>query len=323
MKERNIGIDIIKCLAALLITNSHFDILYGKYSFLSSGGCFGDALFFFCSGFTLFLKPIGDIKQFPNWYKRRINRIYPSVFAIAIIACFIFDVHWDIVDILFTKRYWFISCIMLYYIAIYFIGHYLKNYLLLTSLIIFIFTCFWFTFVYQEIGFTLYGGHKIRWLLFFDVMLMGATIGSHNQQIKCNLIPDNILLIINIITFYVLYIYGIKHHNLAYLQLLSFFPLLGTLFFLYKICNSKWVKKIFDNIYFYFIIRFIGGLCLEIYLVQQFLISDSMNHLFPFNIVLTFILIILGAYITRCFAIFISQTFKDSPYDWTAITNKY
>lgn len=55
MKERNIGIDILKFFAALLITNSHMELLYGKYSILATGGAIGDVLFFFCSGFTLFL----------------------------------------------------------------------------------------------------------------------------------------------------------------------------------------------------------------------------------------------------------------------------
>ena len=31
MKERNISIDILKFLAAILITNSHMDLLYAKY----------------------------------------------------------------------------------------------------------------------------------------------------------------------------------------------------------------------------------------------------------------------------------------------------
>lgn len=38
MKQRDISIDIIKCLAALLITNSHMELLYGKYSVLATGG---------------------------------------------------------------------------------------------------------------------------------------------------------------------------------------------------------------------------------------------------------------------------------------------
>lgn len=31
------------------------ELLYGKYNALATGGAIGDVLFFFCSGFTLFL----------------------------------------------------------------------------------------------------------------------------------------------------------------------------------------------------------------------------------------------------------------------------
>ena len=83
MRQRNISIDILKCIAAILITNSHMGPLYGKYSILATGGAIGDVLFFFCSGFTLFL---GRMGRFDNWYKRRIHRIYPTVFAWAIVG---------------------------------------------------------------------------------------------------------------------------------------------------------------------------------------------------------------------------------------------
>lgn len=73
MKQRNIGIDILKCFAAIVITNSHMDILYPKFGALATGGAIGDALFFFCSGFTLFL---GRMGRFDNWYKRRIIIVF-------------------------------------------------------------------------------------------------------------------------------------------------------------------------------------------------------------------------------------------------------
>lgn len=55
MKQRDISIDILKFIAVLAITNSHMDLLYGKYGALATGGAIGDVLFFFASGFTLFL----------------------------------------------------------------------------------------------------------------------------------------------------------------------------------------------------------------------------------------------------------------------------
>lgn len=55
MKQRDISIDIMKFIAVLAITNSHMELLYGKYSFLATGGAIGDVLFFFVSGFTIFM----------------------------------------------------------------------------------------------------------------------------------------------------------------------------------------------------------------------------------------------------------------------------
>ena len=85
VRNRDISIDIMKCLAVILVMNSHMDLLYGKYSALATGGAIGDVLFFFASGYTILLGRGGN---FFNWYKRRINRIYPTVFAMAIISAF-------------------------------------------------------------------------------------------------------------------------------------------------------------------------------------------------------------------------------------------
>ena len=124
MKERNIGIDILKFIAALIITNSHMELLYGKYSALATGGAIGDVLFFFCSGFTLFL---GKMGRFDNWYKRRINRIYPTVFAWAIMGAFIFGYHNDMKYTLIDGGGWFVTCIMIYYVILYIIRRVMQN----------------------------------------------------------------------------------------------------------------------------------------------------------------------------------------------------
>ena len=83
MNQRDICIDILKFIAVFLIINSHMDALYPKYKMLATGGAIGDVLFLFASGYTLFLS--NRKLRFDNWYKRRINRIYPSVIVCAII----------------------------------------------------------------------------------------------------------------------------------------------------------------------------------------------------------------------------------------------
>ena len=60
-KDRNVALDVLKFLAAFMITNCHLGSMYGKYAILATGGWIGDSLFFFCSGFALFLKPMGGV----------------------------------------------------------------------------------------------------------------------------------------------------------------------------------------------------------------------------------------------------------------------
>ena len=77
-EKRDIAVDIVKLLSVFLIINSHADVCYPRFSALATGGAIGDSLFLFVSGFTLFL---GKQVRFDNYYKRRINRIYPSAIA--------------------------------------------------------------------------------------------------------------------------------------------------------------------------------------------------------------------------------------------------
>ena len=324
MKERNASIDFMKCLAALLITNSHMSLLYGKYNFLATGGCIGDVLFFFCSGFTLFFKPMNGVCEFPNWYKRRISRIYPSIIAVAFLACIFFNTHWDIVYIALGSSYWFISCIMLYYIAIFFVGSYFKDRFLAISILVALGTAVWFYFLYREAHFSIYSPkYYIRWLLFFDFMLLGAKMGTMSERINSKPLVDMVMLIVCIVAFYALFISGTRIKSLVIAQYISFIPLMGIMYYLYKVGASKWVEKLYRNKKGYFIIRFIGGLCLEIYLVQFFLFTDKMHNIFPLNILIMFLVIFLVAYLTRCLARFISQTFKDAPYEWGKMVSLY
>ena len=205
MKERNISIDILKFLAAILITNSHMDLLYAKYNFLATGGTIGDVLFFFCSGFTLFMKPFNDgIANFLNWYKRRINRIYPTVIAVALIACLFFNINTNIINIFIQGGGWFIQCIMLYYIIFYFIGLYAKDKLYYIIALISIASCIWFFLLDRPLGFNMYGwdGKYLKWLLYSIYMLQGAIIGSNINRLTINPKKDIIMLFLCLICFY-------------------------------------------------------------------------------------------------------------------------
>lgn len=316
MKERNIGIDILKFFAALLITNSHMDILYGKFEILATGGAIGDVLFFFCSGFTLFL---GRMGRFDNWYKRRINRIYPTIFAWAILSAFFFNQHYSMDYIIIHGGGWFVTCIMLYYIILYFIQRYMLHHLKWVFGIVMLICLCWYFMMDRPNNYNMYGATYFKWGHYFLFMLLGAMVGNSKRQWAFNLKTDLTKLIGSVIIYYAILLSHKIDPICSNAQIISLIPLLATTFYFYKISNSTMLKKAYSNSIIGWIIKFIGGLCLEIYLVQNALLTDKLNYIFPINIIIMFIIIFAVAYLLRCGARIFSQTFRDKEYDWKAI----
>lgn len=318
MKQRDYSIDILKFFAVLAITNSHMEVLYGKYSALATGGAIGDVLFFFASGFTLFL---GGLKSFDNYYKRRINRIYPTVFSWAVVSCLLFGRDYDIIYILLYGGGWFVSCIMIYYVVLYFIRRYLINHLKLVFFIsLGVSVGLYFVF-YDDKGFNMYGGTFYKWVFYFLFMLQGAMLGLYSQRSKIIINKwwlDVVKVMACVVTFYLLC--GFKNsESLNFIQMLSIIPLIGIVHYTYRICNIDGFKRFFITSKVGWCMNAIGGLCLEIYLVQGCLFSDKLNFIFPANIPIIFICIVVFAYVIRCLSRIWSQTFKDNDYNWKEV----
>ena len=316
IKERDFSIDILKFMAAVLITNSHMDLLYGKYSILATGGAIGDVLFFFCSGFTLFN---GRKVRFDNWYKRRINRVYPSIFAWAILSSFVFGISNDMKYTIMHGGGWFVSCIMIYYVILFFIQRFMLNKLQYAFLITTLICIAWYLLIDRPTDYNMYGYTFFKWCHYFLFMLLGASIGVHQKDMKFNEKKDLTGLLISIIVFYAVY-FAAKTTSIGNdLQIISLIPLLGVTLYFYKLCNCNLLKKLYKSRYVGWVMNFTGGLCLEIYLVQSTLFTDKMNNIFPLNLVIMFIIILAVAYLLRCLARIFSQTFKDGEYDWNAV----
>lgn len=318
--KRDISIDILKFFAVILITNSHMELLYGKYSVLATGGAIGDVLFFFCSGFTLFL---GRMSRFDNWYKRRINRIYPTVFAWSIFSTLLFSNNKHIIDIILYGGGWFVSCIMIYYVILYFIRKFMIDKLKIAFLSVSFIIIIWYLLIDNTPDYNMYGNTYFKWGHYFLFMLLGAIIGISNGNFRFKFKTDFIKLIVSLILFYGILILGKKFVFVHNIQIISLIPLLGITFYFYKSCNSNEIKKLYYNKYTGSIIKAVGGLCLEVYLVQSSLFTDKMNNLFPLNLLIMLLIIIAVAYVLRCMARVFSQTFKDGEYDWKAVFKLY
>ncbi len=320
MKERNISIDIVKCIAAILITNSSFEILYPISAF-ATGGTMGNCLFFFASGFTIFLKPLGRFDQF---YKKRINRIYPTIFAWALLSAIFFDNSKNMVEIILYGGGWFISCIMILYIFLYIVNKTMSKRLLLSGIISFLLVIIWFFMIEKRADASFYGDNSFfRWGFYFLFMLLGAISGVYQKKISHQFARNLVVLTVFILVFYAMLYYSRLNIIPKQIEIISILPLLGMTLYFYKIGSTEILRNIYNHRIFGSAIKIIGGLCLEIYLVQSSLLTAKMNDIFPLNLILMFLIILIAAYILRCTAKLFSQIFKEQDLDYKEIFRLY
>ena len=326
MKERNNSIDILKFLAVILIINSHADILYpSNLKMLATGGAIGDCLFLFISGFTLSMKN-GD--AFLNWYKRRINRIYPSVFICAFVSSIILQHNYITMHQLFGGE--FIIAIMAYYLLLYMISRYAfdKIHTVFGIVIALTVICYLTIYPYKnEIGKGIYSTATLfRWLPYFAFMLIGSILGRASKETRQNssIFINICMLLLSTGLFYGIQQAGVYYPYLNAWQIVTIFPLMGIIFYLYKICNTAIILRLYNIPMVKKMTLAIGGICLESYLIQFSLFREDFNVLpFPLNLITTTLIILIVAYLCRCLARLFAQTFAPKPYDWREIIKLY
>lgn len=117
---RLISVDVLKAFAVLLILNHRMQLSYGELSVLATGGALGCALFFFISGYCM---AYARADSFKEWVQKRLGRLIPTV----LIAAFIgnFGVH----QVFGSAFMWFVHCIVVYFLAFYFIKKYAMKYI--------------------------------------------------------------------------------------------------------------------------------------------------------------------------------------------------
>ena len=339
-QRRNSSIDILKFIAVLLITNSHFDEQYTSCQFLATGGAIGDVLFFFCSGFTLFL---GRMGRFDTWYKRRLRRIYPSVLACVLLTSVFWHYKANLFTTLLTGGEWFVSCILIYYVLMYFIRKYLADHLTWvyvgSSLLILAWYILFFEPFYSALhtddgalrtwlfavphnGVWIYKWNYLKWGMFFLFFLMGAHVGKLELQQKreCRLSSVLLWMFVSFGAFYGIQ-WACEHYSaIEWLQIVSLLPLLSICLSMYRFTESRIVLTAYSNKYCRWVVKAIGGLCLEIYLVQVWVRTNAFNDLFPLNLLILFLLIVLAAYVCRTVGRLIQQTFSaEDGYRWNEI----
>ena len=214
---------------------------------------------------------------------------------------------------------WFVTCIMIYYIVLYFIQHLMLNRLKWAFGICSILIVIWYLAMNRPTDYNMYGATYFKWGHYFLFMLQGAMLGISQKKWKFSFKSDLLKLLGCIVIYYTILFAGRKIEPLNNWLIISLIPLLYITFYFYKICNSEVLKKCYNHPIIGWWIKFIGGLCLEIYLIQSTLFTDKMNSIFPLNLFIMFFIILIGAYIPRCLSRLFAQTFRTQEYDWKEI----
>lgn len=305
MPIRYYNLDFLKVLAAIFITNSHFIPLYKDISpSLATFGVHGNALFFFVSGFVLMMGFEKKQDLFVNWYKKRIQRLWPSVFLWSIIAAIIWKdpITWK--NLLIANNYWFLQCIAIYYILFYIFGNLNISIMgggkICVQKILFMFSIaaslLYFYFMPKATGSIFHT--NLHFVCHFSIMIMGGMTYLYKDKIKIKSLWKDCLWAIFwfVLYFIILYIGKGKQDYKYYVQIVGLLPLHLFIFYAYKTASYHWCTTLFQSSRWKRILTTIASLTLEIYIVQFHIITDKFNRLFPLNTVIVFIFICITAY---------------------------
>lgn len=281
------AINYLKCIACLLVINTHITAMYpARLGFLAWGGYFANSIFFFASGYCL----TNVSKAFPKWYCKRFIRIYtPYLLALPFLYFAGRLAGWNWINILMPfKEYHFIPSILFLYIVYYFLTKlnqktsfgYLPQVLVLGLTVL-----LYFIFLFDKKKSPIDHFSFIETVTYLIPMLLGG-LAKEGKLIKNKLVCVGLVSI----TF-AIYIYQSFRPFTGYLKILQ--PCIG-LFFAYGL--GCFLLLIEDKLKEMKLVNFIASVTLECYIVQFISRSAFTSTGFPTNIVYHAICSIAVAY---------------------------
>lgn len=285
-------ISILRCFAALIIINSHCAAFYGALPSLGTGGAVGNAIFFFTSGYTLFLgnREIG----FGRWFLKRLIRVYPSVWIFLIFSNVFLGEKYNFYDF-FVTPFWFVNAIIIFYVLYYAIVKYLPT--KIPVIILLLCTPYLLTFFFlndYSVFLIDYVNNStcLHWYYYFAIMLYGAYCTNHFIDTKSTAI-DFILAMI---------IYFSIKSTIKYFDCLLIYQFIIPIG-LFPICkyalvlSRKLEKGLKDKKKVCWSIGQLAKLTLETYIVQFVIIEYYKNLDLPVRLIWVFITVIFVAII--------------------------
>lgn len=292
----NCFIQIIKFIATLLITNSHYDLIY-PISQIATGGSIGNSLFFFVSGYCLYNNNIKN--DFLTWIKKRIIRIYPTV-IIGTCICLLLtnekikSISKFIATFIYPTKFWFITAMIAFYFVYYFImNSRLKNHLI--KVLIFLSVLYMINYIlFVDINeFSIEGPGYFKWIFYFQIMILGTYL-KQNHPSKGKNRYTFLALIISLIIYFGFKFLMLKSMLILNLQFILHIITFFIVYLIFKLLfNMESIIKERKNTIWYKIVNFFANITLEIYVVQMPIIDIFAKLIFPLNFLVTTLLIII------------------------------
>ncbi len=154
-------------------------------------------------------------------------------------------------------------------------------------------------------------------------MLLGAWMGMKRNEINFKSLRDFMFMVICLFLFYSIQLAAKKYPVVAPFQIVTLLPLMRLVYYIYKWCHAEFFRKLYNKRFSHAVIMTISGLCLESYLIQFSVFTTKMNDIFPFNIPIMIIMVLLVAFFCKCLSRLFSQTFRDGDYNWKEIVKLY
>lgn len=290
----------LRALAAVLITNSHYTGVY-PINIIASGGLLGDVIFFALSGFVL----VNIKEDFLNWYKKRLIRIYPSIWIITLVyivlGFYTFE-NWSIGSyFLYPTYYHFIASIVVLYVPYYFIvkNEYLKSRVPIIMLVTFVLQLIIYFLFYDK---TYYHIDAVREpmirFLFFQSMLMGLYFRvNHSRYVNHKKASNWALLLISLIVYFATKLAFVKVEVISQFQIVNQITLFIALYYIFKCFASIDGQLVKMPNVIRTVVAFIAKITLQIYAVQYVIIPKFANIVFPLNWIIITTIIIISAYV--------------------------
>ncbi len=305
-RQKFIFIDVLKVIAAILITNSHFASVW-PISRIASGGLLGDVLFFAISGYCLSIKRTG-LKYFFPWYGKRIRRIYVSVWIVAITGIItnstVLTGEGFIKTFIYPTEYHFVASIMVLYILWYILMG-VKNKFNIPYYILFVaygtLTLLLYIFLYDKSVYHIDVVEEsfIR-LLYFGAMLIGgffreraSELGKRYSAIPMWLSVISCLVLVG--AYFVTKLAVSRYSGLSVVQIITWITILAAMVSIFMIVASRETKLDMLSERVKKAIHFIAKLTLQIYLVQYAVIELFASLAFPLNLIIIVVGIVICA----------------------------